>query len=144
MTSVTKVNRKVGLEKLKKEGDPEGTKSRSPEKKEVKQDASAKMEEGKAQSQAEWRGSESMVESSKRYKTPDKTNSAFIDYKEMRPTPILVTEGTVDYLNGIEEVEAEVKYMELDSHHLKEEGKPRTTEINTSNVLKHTASTQIF
>jgi hypothetical protein len=43
---------------------------------------------------------------SKKGQTQDKSNSVFIDYKEMRPTPIQVTEETVDYLNGIEEVEA--------------------------------------
>jgi hypothetical protein len=52
VTSVTKVDRKVGLDKLKKEGDPKGFKSKAPEKKEGKQEESAKKEEGKAQSQA--------------------------------------------------------------------------------------------
>ena len=52
VTSVTKVDRKVGLDKLKKEGDPKGFKSKAPEKKEGKHEESAKKEEGKAQSQA--------------------------------------------------------------------------------------------
>jgi len=71
----------------------------------VKQEASAKKEEGKAQSQAGQQGRET-IEQSKKHQSQDKTSSAFIDYKEMRPTPIQVTEETVDYLNGIEEVEA--------------------------------------
>lgn len=102
VTSVTKVDRKVGLDKLKKEGDPKGFKTKVPEKKE---ETSGKKEEGKAQGQAGQQARETIVEG-KKDQSQDKTNSVFIDYKEMRPTPIQITEETVDYLNGIEEVEA--------------------------------------
>jgi hypothetical protein len=134
VTSVTKVDRTAGLEKLKKEGDPKGFKA--PEK---KAGTLPKKEEGKAQSQPGV-----AIGEGKKDQGQDRSNSVFIDYKDMRPTPIQVTEETVDYLNGIDEVEAEVKYLELDAQHQKEEGKPRTAEINTSNLLKHTASTQVF
>ena len=102
VTSVTKVERKAGLEKLKKEGDPKGFKGKAPEN---KKEASGKKEEGKAQSQAGQQAGETIVEG-KRDQAQDRSNSVFIDYKDMRPTPIQVTEETVDYLNGIEEVEA--------------------------------------
>jgi len=60
----------------------------------------------------------------------------------MRPTPILVTQETIDYMHDVEEVAAETQYQDLDPK--EDEGKPRSKEINTSRAnLKHTAAESI-